>query len=136
MHMVTQRSTFLHIPQGLEEYGGVPHPGRTKCLIFFLVFFQPITIEYSKISGKMQKSRSKQITQAISVNVAQLGNKQMNENNVESKADLNKFKNTDLRKMGKQKTQFNISALMVSASIILSFSVIMDFNFVRKTFSQ
>ena len=38
---------------------GVPHAGGTKCLKCFLVYFQPIRIEYSKTSGKSQKSHSK-----------------------------------------------------------------------------
>ena len=48
------------------------------------------------------------------------------------------FKDTDLRKMEKQKTKFFVSALILSASVtffVLTFSGI-DFDFVRKAFGQ
>ena len=45
----------------MPPQGGFPHAGGTECLKIILAFFQPIRIEYSKISGKLQKSQSKQI---------------------------------------------------------------------------
>ena len=93
-----------------ERLGGVPHAGATECF------------------------------QAISVNIARLDNKQMNENNAGSKAVWNKFNILEYRltKM-KKKTKFIISPLIISASILLiiiTFSVNIDFDFARKTFSQ
>ena len=52
----------------------------------------------------MQKSRSKQITQAITVNVARLDNKQMNENNVESKEGWTNLRITIYEKWENKKT--------------------------------
>ena len=67
---------------------------RPSCLKFILAYFQPIRIEYSKISAKSQKSRSKQTKLGrplVRVNMDRLYNKQMNENKAGSNADWNNF---------------------------------------------
>ena len=56
-----------------------------------IFFFQPIRIEFSKISKETSKSQSRQKTHAISVDIDQLYNKQMNEINARIEGGLEQF---------------------------------------------
>ena len=112
--------------------------GPNALNLFWIIFSQSeLSIQKSQGSGKNLKVSK--YNQAISVNIDQLYNKQMNEITDGSKADWDNFNISRIPKMEKQKTKFIVPAPIISASsifIILSFSVNIDFGFIRKAFSQ